>query len=79
MIDYSGAVGSIFYSIYDGITNPIVPLNFAAGCTPQNAVTGATGANPGARSKGVLLHIARCSTVGDLNGAIPVRIRRRYV
>ena len=29
VIDYSGAVGSIFYSIYDGITNPIVPLNTA--------------------------------------------------
>ncbi len=26
VIDYSGAVGSIFYSINDGITNPIVPL-----------------------------------------------------
>jgi hypothetical protein len=45
VIDYSGAVGSAFYGIFDGITNPIDPLNFAAGCTPQNAVTGATGAN----------------------------------
>ena len=45
VIDYSGAVGSEFYGIFDGITNPIDPLNFAAGCTPQNAVTGATGAN----------------------------------
>ncbi len=43
VIDYSGAVGSIFYSINDGITNPIVPL--APGCTPQNAVTGAIGNN----------------------------------
>ena len=43
MIDYSGAVGSIYYSINDGITNPIVPL--APGCTPQNAVTGAIGNN----------------------------------
>jgi hypothetical protein len=42
-IDYSGAVGSIYYSINDGITNPIVPL--APGCTPQNAVTGALGNN----------------------------------
>ena len=23
VIDYSGAVGSIYYGIYDGITNPI--------------------------------------------------------
>jgi hypothetical protein len=71
MIDYSGAVGSVFYSIYDGITNPIVPLNFANGCTPQNAVTGANGATPG-----VPALKASCFTVpllnpGDLNGAIP--------
>ncbi len=45
MIDYSGAVGSAYYSIYDGITNPIVPL--AQGCTPQSAVTGAIGNVPG--------------------------------
>lgn len=43
VIDYSGAVGSVFYSINDGITNPIVPL--APGCTPKNAVTGAIGNN----------------------------------
>ncbi len=43
VVDYSGAVGSIYYSINDGITNPIVPL--APGCTPQNAVTGAIGNN----------------------------------
>jgi hypothetical protein len=43
VIDYSGAVGSAFYSITDGITNPIAPL--APGCTPQNAVTGAIGNN----------------------------------
>jgi hypothetical protein len=47
VIDYSGAVGSVFYSINDGITNPIVPLNFAAGCTAQNAHTGAIGNVPG--------------------------------
>jgi hypothetical protein len=41
VVDYSGAVGSIYYSINDGITNPIVPL--APGCTPKNAVTGAIG------------------------------------
>src|ERR1700684_4396587 len=43
VVDYSGAVGSVFYGISDGITNPIVPL--APGCTPQNAVTGAIGNN----------------------------------
>ena len=41
VIDYSGAVGSAFYSITDGITNPIAPL--APGCTAKNAVTGAIG------------------------------------
>jgi hypothetical protein len=42
VIDYSGAVGSLYYSVYDGITNPIVPL--ASGCTPKNATTGSSGA-----------------------------------
>ena len=41
VIDYSGAVGSIFYGVNDGITNPVVPLS---GCTPQQALTGASGA-----------------------------------
>jgi hypothetical protein len=45
VIDYSGAVGSIYYGIFDGITNPIDPL--APGCTPQSAVTGASGVTPG--------------------------------
>ena len=42
IIDYSGAVGSIYYGVADGITNPIVPL--APGCTPKNAKTGESGA-----------------------------------
>jgi hypothetical protein len=42
VIDYSGAVGSIFYSTFDGIINPIVPL--APGCTRKNALTGQNGA-----------------------------------
>ncbi len=41
VIDYSGAVGSIYYSTFDGITNPILPL--AAGCTRKSAVTGQSG------------------------------------
>jgi len=32
VVDYSGAVGSIFYGTNDGITNPIVPLS---GCTAK--------------------------------------------
>jgi hypothetical protein len=47
VIDYSGAAGSIYYGIFNGITNPIVPLNLANGCTPKNALTGATGSIPG--------------------------------
>ncbi len=42
VIDYSGAVGSIYYSTFNGITNPVVPL--APGCTRKNALTGASGA-----------------------------------
>jgi hypothetical protein len=42
VIDFTGAVGSIYYSTNNGITNPIVPL--AAGCTPKNALTGKSGA-----------------------------------
>jgi hypothetical protein len=47
VIDYSGAVGSIYYGIFDGITNPIDPLTFASGCTPKGAVTGFSGVTPG--------------------------------
>jgi hypothetical protein len=42
VIDYSGAVGSIYYGVSDGITNPIVPL--ANGCTAKTAKTGLSGA-----------------------------------
>ena len=44
IVDYSGAVGSIFYGVNDGITNPVVPLS---GCTPKQALTGQSGATPG--------------------------------
>jgi Carboxypeptidase regulatory-like domain len=43
VIDYSGAVGSVYYDLSDAITNTIVPL--APGCTPKNALTGAIGNN----------------------------------
>jgi Carboxypeptidase regulatory-like domain/TonB dependent receptor len=73
IIDYTGAVGSIFYGVNDGITNPIVPL--AAGCTPQNARTGVSGAY-GTPSKPQYALNSNCFTLpllspGDLNGAIP--------
>jgi hypothetical protein len=68
VIDYSGAVGSIFYGTSDGITNPIVPL--APGCTPKSALTGSVGAYGTPALK------ADCFTLpllnpGNLNGAIP--------
>lgn len=76
IIDYSGAVGSIYYGVTDGITNPIVPL--APGCTPKSALTGASGAYanlPGAPPSAYALN-ANCFTLpllnpGDLGGAIP--------
>ncbi len=69
MIDYSGAVGSIFYSINDGITNPIVPL--ASNCTPQSALTGATGNNPDAPALKASCFTLPILNPGDLGGAIP--------
>lgn len=76
IIDYTGAVGSIYYSVYDGITNPIVPL--APGCTPKNALTGASGAYANSDPNNLNLYALKqsCFTLpllspGDLNGAIP--------
>ena len=73
VVDYSGAVGSIFYGVNDGITNPIVPLS---GCTPKQAVTGASGTDaiPGDPTSYALN--ASCFGIpllapGALNGAIP--------
>jgi Carboxypeptidase regulatory-like domain/TonB dependent receptor len=67
VIDFSGAVGSVFYGVSDGITNPIVPLG--NGCTPKTALTGSNGIDSPALK-------ADCFTVpllapGDLGGAIP--------
>jgi len=72
IIDFSGAVGSIYYSTADGITNPIVPL--AQGCTPKNALTGSSGAWTPLGGMPALK--ASCFTLpllpaGGLNGAIP--------
>jgi hypothetical protein len=76
IIDYTGAVGSIYYSVYDGITNPIVPL--APGCTPKNALTGASGAYANSDPSNLSLYALKqlCFTLpllnpGDLGGAIP--------
>jgi hypothetical protein len=68
VIDFTGAVGSIYYSTNNGITNPIVPL--APGCTPQNAKTGKSGAFGDEALK------TSCFTVpllapGSMGGAIP--------
>jgi hypothetical protein len=73
VIDFSGAVGSVYYSTSDGITNPIVPL--APGCTPQNAKTGRTGAPYGGDTTLTALKPS-CFTLpilpaGGLGGAIP--------
>ena len=76
IIDYTGAIGSIYYSVYDGITNPIVPL--APGCTAKNALTGASGAYANSDPTNLNLYALKqsCFTLpllnpGDLNGAIP--------
>jgi hypothetical protein len=42
VLDYSGAVASIYYSVNDGITSPILPLK--SGYTPKSAKTGTSGA-----------------------------------
>jgi hypothetical protein len=69
VIDYSGAVGSIFYSINDGITNPIVPLT--SSCTPQSAVTGAIGNNINSPALKASCFTLPLLQPGDLGGAIP--------
>jgi hypothetical protein len=67
VIDYSGAVGGVFYGVNDGITNPVVPLD---GCSPQQAVTGASGAGSTPALKASCFGIPLLSP-GALNGAIP--------
>ena len=68
VIDFSGAVGSVYYGVSDGITNPIVPL--APGCTAKSAKTGLSGAFGDEALK------PSCFTVpliaaGGLGGAVP--------
>ena len=63
IIDYSGAVGSIYYSTFNGITNPIVPL--APGCNRKNALTGKSGAfyNPTTNDPSELALKSSCFTL----------------
>ncbi len=68
VIDFSGAVGSIFFGTSDGITNPIVPL--APGCTAKSAVTGASGAF-GTPALNPLCFSLPLLAPGALGGAIP--------
>jgi hypothetical protein len=75
IIDFSGAIGSIYYSTADGITNPIVPL--APGCTAKSAQTGASGAWFYAGGKTALnpacftLPLLKPGPTGYFGGAIP--------
>ncbi len=68
VIDFSGAVASVFYGVSNGITNPIVPL--APGCTPKNAKTGKSGAFDDYALKASCFTIPLLSA-GGLSGAIP--------
>jgi hypothetical protein len=68
VVDYSGAVGSVFYGVNDGITNPVVPLS---GCTPKQALTGATGVHSGAPALNPSCFGIPLLAEGALNGAIP--------
>ena len=72
IIDFSGAIASIYYSTFDGITNPIVPL--ASGCTAKSARTGHSGAFYVSNGEAALN--PACFTLpilpaGGLGGAIP--------
>ncbi|MGA9800380.1 MAG: TonB-dependent receptor [Terriglobales bacterium] len=69
VIDYSGAVGSIFYGVNDGITNPIVPLT--ASCSPQKAITGHSGAQEGEPALDANCFTLPLLAPGALGGAIP--------
>ena len=68
VVDYSGAVGSIFYGTSDGITNPIVPLT---SCSPKQALTGKSGATPGSPALNASCFGLPLLSPGDLGGAIP--------
>jgi hypothetical protein len=72
VIDFTGAIGSIYYSTADGITNPIVPL--ASGCTAKSATTGASGAftlGSGSPALNPACFTLPLLPAGGLGGAIP--------
>ena len=69
VVDYSGAVGSIFYGTSDGITNPVVPLT---SCSPKQALTGASGTVAGKPALNPSCFGVPLLNAGDLNGAIPL-------
>jgi len=75
IIDFSGSVASIYYSTFDGITNPIVPL--APGCTAKSAKTGSSGAFYPVDGKAALnpacftLPTLKAGPQGAFGGAIP--------
>lgn len=72
IIDFSGSIGSVYYSTSDGITNPVVPL--APGYTAKSAKTGASGAWTTAGGSPALNPAAftlPLITPGGLGGAIP--------
>ena len=68
VIDFTGAIGSVYYSTANGITNPIVPL--APGCTAKNAVTGHSGAFTGVNSEYTALK-ANCFTIPTIGAGDP--------
>jgi Carboxypeptidase regulatory-like domain/TonB dependent receptor len=68
VIDFSGAIASVYYGVSNGITNPIVPL--APGCNPKNAKTGKSGAFGDEALKTSCFTIPLLSA-GGLSGAIP--------
>lgn len=70
VIDFSGAIGSVYYSTADGITNPIVPL--APGCNAKNTLTGRSGAFlNGDTALKVTCFTLPILPAGGLGGAIP--------
>jgi hypothetical protein len=69
IVDYTGSVGSIFYGVANGITNPVVPL--AANCTAASAVTGTNGTNQNAPALKQSCFTVQTLQPGALGGAIP--------
>jgi len=68
IIDYSGAIGSVYYGVSDGITNPIVPL--ANGCNAKTALTGKSGAFGDSALRPECFGLPLIAA-GGLGGAIP--------